>query len=67
MKYADSEKYKMNLDVECAKNVIKLITLTPMQVEKCLDDTFKTVGDTTSENYTLRDHATLIKVLDTHY
>ena len=67
MTYADLDRFKMNLDLNCAMNVIKLLTLAPTKVEKCFSDSFTVSEDSYTDNLTLKDHAAKIKVLNTHY
>ena len=67
MIYADLDRFKMNLDTTCARNVIKLLTLTPTKVETCFSDSFTVGQDRYTDNLTLKDHAEKIKVLNTHY
>ena len=67
MMYESKEDYKIYLDTECATKVLKLVTLTPKNVENCLSNTFTISGDYTSDNLTLKEDAQRIKILDTHY
>ena len=65
--FEDRSNSRINFDVECAMNVINLITLTPGLVETCLADSFAVSGDYTTENYMLRDDSQRIRTLSTHY
>ena len=67
MVYENSDHYKINLDVKCANKVISLISPNSEQIEKCLNDSFSTTGDYTSENQNLKEDANQIKILNTHY
>ena len=67
MFFTDSEMYTMQLNVDCSKNVINLLTLTPSDIETCLSESFSIPNDYSSENYNLRDDAVKVKALDSHY